>query len=662
MSEGKGESIRLLLIEDDDKDAELVRIELERGGFELDWHRVDNEADLRKSLLNEAWDVIISDFSMPRFDGMRAFQVTQELSAEIPFIFVSGALGEERAVEAMRIGARDYFIKGNLARLALAVRREIAATRTMRSERRLQIDTRREQRRLGMAVEASGAGIFEFHTLGEVAPYASPRLLQILGMEGERGPAESDIATWTKSLIHPEDSTRALEEFSNFIAGKSDRLSFELRLAHTTQRWVDVAVFAKLVSGAPSGEAKHVIGVVLDLAEQRKLEEQLREAQKMEAVGRLAGGVAHDFNNLLTVIFSFGRFALRGLEAESSPYRDIQEVLKAADRAHALTGQLLTFSRRKPTAPKVVDVNELIDDLKRMLARVVGEDVQLDTILAHDIPRTRIDPGSFEQVVMNLAVNARDAMPGGGRITIETEKVVCDRAMAFKSVQDVPPGTYVCVSVTDDGAGMNAETQRRVFEPFFTTKEVGAGTGLGLSTCYGIVRQAGGFIGVTSAEGKGTTFHVLLSGTAERSDLRIIGKDPIKRRGSETVLIVEDEEALRSLTARVLSELGYQVLHAKNGIDAISKFEEVSGQIDLLLTDVVMPQLGGKTLAQRLTNLNPRIKVLFMSGYAPDLVADKGIIQPGLNLLEKPFTPDFLGAAVRSVLDERIAKVSGGEN
>ncbi len=643
------EQIRVLFIEDDDEDAELERIELERAGFELEWQRVDNEKDLRRQLASGPWDVILSDFRMPDFDGLRAFSVVQQLTADAPFIFVSGALGEERAVEAMRVGARDYLLKGNLARLGVAVRRELVASRTKKSERRLEADARREERRRGMAVEATGAGIFEFDMEHDVE-YVGPRLLELLGQREEDVPTGWGLLKWFEPLIHPEDCSRTMGEIRAFLVGNEARLSVECRVRHPERNWIDIAVFVKAVSRNEDGRARHLVGVVVDLTETRTLEEQLRQAQKMEAVGRLAGGVAHDFNNILTAIFSFSRFAMEHIEPGTGPYRDLEEVQRAAKRAQTLTAQLLTFSRRKAMVPRVVDVNEIIGDLQRMLGRVVGEDVVLEARLSQNLPRTRIDPGSLEQVIMNLSVNARDAMPHGGRLVIETSLVALARDSRERP-PDAASGNYVVIRVADSGIGMDERTMRQIFEPFFTTKDVGSGTGLGLSTCHGIIKHAGGFISVDSQLDVGTSFRVFLPVTSDESDVQERDALPKSVQGNETILVVEDEEQLRRLTVRALSELGYQVVEAKNGAQALSIFEHVSGGLDLLLTDVVMPEVGGRLLAERLKNANPNLKILFMSGYAPDMVSSLDDPESGVLLLEKPFTPETLGVAVRRVLD-----------
>jgi two-component system, cell cycle sensor histidine kinase and response regulator CckA len=646
-----GELIRLLLVEDDEQDAELIRLELERGGFDLMWRRVASEIDLRKTLAQGPWDIIISDFAMPGFDGLRAFQVVQQLRIEAPFIFVSGALGEERAVEAMRAGARDYLLKDNLARLCVAVRRELSTAQIRNSERQLEAISQKEQRRLGMAVEASGVGIFEYGDASGASHYLSPRLLEILGYEEEPALSHLSQSDWLKQLIHSEDLDRCEQAYGRFFSGDSERFSAELRVRHSSGRWVDVAVFAKAVSRDQQNCAHQIIGVVLDLTERRKLESQLRQAQKMEAIGRLAGGVAHDFNNLLTAIYSFTQFAMDSLDPQSEPHEDLQEVTKAARRAQALTSQLLAFSRRQVVAPRVISANDLIQDLQRMLSRVLGEDVAVITEFEKNLGLTRIDPGSLEQVIMNLTVNARDALPDGGKLAITTSNVLVDESWTKTTDVQPEPGYYTEICVADNGVGMDETTLARMFEPFFTTKGVGKGTGLGLSTCYGIIQQARGHIWAESAVSRGTTFHILLPQTADAPEQEDPSPEATGIHGTETVLVVEDEEQLRRLVTRTLSGYGYRILEARNGREALALFEQHPGPIELLLTDVIMPDMGGKELAEILTSQDQRTKVLFMSGYAPDIIEDRWVSGPNTYLLDKPFTPERLGTFVRRSLD-----------
>jgi len=407
------------------------------------------------------------------------------------------------------------------------------------------------------------------------------------------------------------------------------------------------------------GKVTGIHAVIRDITERKQmeqekknLEEQLRQSQKMEAIGRLAGGIAHDFNNLLTVIKGYGQLSLLELK-EGDPLRgNLEEIQKSSERAADLTRQLLAFSRRQVMEMKVLDLNTILQNLDKMLRRVIGEDIELVTLLTGGLGRVKIDPGQIEQVVMNLAVNARDAMPSGGKLTIETANVELDEHYARNHI-DVEPGRYVMLSVSDTGVGITPEVRDRIFEPFFTTKEKGKGTGLGLSTVYGIVKQSGGNIWVYSEPGHGTTFKIYLPRVDEPlEELR----EKIMREelphGSETILVVEDEEKVRALTVEILGRQGYRVLDASQGDDALAISEKHKGPIHLFLVDVVMPGISGTELAKHLMSLHPETRILYMSGYTDNVIVHHGVLEKGLNYIQKPFRIDELTRKVREVLDK----------
>ncbi len=399
-----------------------------------------------------------------------------------------------------------------------------------------------------------------------------------------------------------------------------------------------------------AGEVRGEIAVAADFTEQRRLEEQFIQAQKMEAIGRLAGGAAHDFNNVITVISGYGQILLDAV-ADILPLKEAaQEVLKASDRAAALASQLLVFSRRQVIQPQVLDVNEVVSNLQRMLSRLIGEDVELKTMLSPDLGLVRADPGQLEQVIVNLALNARDAMPNGGRLTIETANVQLDEASA--RTHGVASGSYIMLAVTDTGSGMTAEIRSHLFEPFYTTKERGKGTGLGLSTVYGIVKQHGGEIFVYSEPDRGSTFKIYFPQVVEAASPAAAEAVSVPLpRGSETVLVVEDEEGVRKLVRSVLELNGYHVLEADSGETALEISSAHEGEIELLVTDVIMPKMSGRDLAEALVLLRPSIKVLFLSGYADRAIIEHGILDTGAAFMQKPFTPQALARKVREVLD-----------
>jgi PAS domain S-box-containing protein len=423
----------------------------------------------------------------------------------------------------------------------------------------------------------------------------------------------------------------------------------------TVQRRKDGKEIHVSVSVSPIRERDgRIVGasaISRDISERKRLEQQVRQSQKMEAIGQLAGGVAHDFNNLLTIISGYSEMLLIRLPT-NDPGRDLlHEIHKAGERAASLTRQLLAFSRKQIVEPKVLNLNALVSDMEKMLGRMIGEDVTLTTKLAPGLGSVKADPGQIEQVLMNLAVNARDAMPQGGKLTIETANVELDHSDAAQH-PEIQPGPYVMLAVTDTGCGMSQEVQARVFEPFFTTKESGKGTGLGLATVYGIVKQSGGYVYVYSEPGHGTTFKVYLPLVKEKISSGKSHGLKVKPRGTETVLLVEDEPAVRSLTRFVLQSHGYTVLEASSGVEAIRLTERHRGPIHLLMTDVVMPGMNGRQVAERVTQVKTGFKVLYLSGYTDDAVVRHGILQEEVAFLQKPYTPGSLLQKVRDVLDQ----------
>jgi PAS domain S-box-containing protein len=489
------------------------------------------------------------------------------------------------------------------------------------------------------------SGIVTLDLAGRVVTLngAAERLLGCpLGAARDRPVAEA--------LAHAPEVVALLQTALRSRRGTTATATLAGRPAGTTPVEVTTATLA-------GGEGQHlgVVAVVRDLTAVRRLEDQLRQAQKMEAVGRLAGGVAHDFNNLLTVITGRSQLLLLKLAADSPLRRDAELIEETAHRAAALTRQLLAFSRKQIVQPRIVDLNAVVTGLETMLGRLIGEDIQLATALDPEAGHVRVDPGQLEQTIVNLVVNARDAMPLGGCLTLQTHRVELDAATAGQHV-GVPPGAYVRLVVRDTGVGMDATTRAHLFEPFFTTKGPGKGTGLGLATVYGIVTQAGGHIFVESEPGQGATFTVDLPRVDAVLDPRGAILAGAATEGSETILLVEDEVEVRDLARDILVAQGYTVLEAADGEAALRLAREHRGPIHLLLTDVVMPQLGGRDLAARLAGTRREARVLYMSGYTDDAILHQGVLDTATAFLEKPFTPAALARKVREVLDAAPAR------
>jgi two-component system, cell cycle sensor histidine kinase and response regulator CckA len=515
-----GIPLRVLIIEDSEDDALIVVRELKHAGYDVTFTRVDSPVALKSAVTGEEWDLVISDFSMPKFSGTEALRVVRSLKSDAPFIFISGTMGEDAAVAALKDGAQDYLVKTNLKRLAPAVQRELREA---------------EERR-----------------------------------------------------------------------------------------------------------------------QRQRLEQHVHQLQKFEAIGRLAGGVAHDFNNLLGVILGQSEILLDRPHDEGIT-RGFEMIRESARRGASLTRQLLAFGRRQVLKPKVLNVNAIFADVEKLLQRVIGEDAELDFQTDPKIGNVEADPAQLEQVIVNLATNARDAMPGGGKLTIATTDAILDEAYADRRMV-VKPGRYVQVTVNDTGSGMDEKTRSRVFEPFFTTKEQGKGTGLGLATVYGIVKQSGGYIWVYSEPGHGTSFKIYLPMVAaaeERSQCVEEKEEP--PRGTETILVVEDDASLREVTCEFLKSSGYAVMSAASPAEGLDLAKGYNGRIDLLLTDVIMPKMNGRELATRLVNVRPEMKVLYVSGYTDGIVRDGayGAIDEGLAFLEKPYSRRVLVRNIRQILDSR---------
>ena len=769
-----GRPLRALIVEGSQQDALVTVRELERAGCDVSFDLVDSAEDMSAALDRQTWDIVLSGYDMPRFSGTDALKLLQGKQLDIPFIIVSGAIGEQTAVALMRAGAHDYLLKHNLTRLAAAVEREVrdAGVRRERTQARealvekeryyrsvlqtlhediIVIDRqcritdvnrtflattghqredavgrhcyeilhgydepcyergktcllpnvfetgvasccRRQRRRpdgseawidvlfsplrdddghvthvieavrdisdilaaekslaeseerFALAMRGANDGLWD-DDLHSGQLYYSPRWKNMLGYgEDEIG---TSLDEW-RSRLHPDDGERALAHRDQYLAGDRSTYETEFRMRHKDGHYVDILSRAFAVRDA-DGKAARLVGTHVDVSERKHLEEQFRQAQKMEAIGQLAGGIAHDFNNILTGVRGSTQFVREDLEEGTQARQDLDEALALVDKASHLTRQLLAFGRRQALQPEVLQLNSVVEGSIRMWGGLIGENIEMEFAPAPDLCSVEADPRQIELVLMNLVVNARDAMPRGGRVLIETSHVTLAGSEADE--RDVAAGHYARISVADTGCGMDQATRQRIFEPFFTTKEKGKGTGLGLATVYGIVKQHGGGITVRSEPGAGTTFDVLLPAAAGHGDPPHEGarQAPILR-GTETILVAEDEAAVMVVVERTLSSLGYNVRPVWPLPESDEDLTALAAGASLLVTDVVMPGTNGLELYDKLRSVCPALKVLYISGHAEDVVAELGPLGPDARFLEKPFDHQALAGEVREAL------------
>ncbi len=634
------EQVRVLMVEDNDNDAVLINRELARLTPPPAVQHVRTKPAFAAALEGFAPHAILSDHNIPGFGGWEALEIAQRARPDVPFILVTGSLDEETAVRYLKGGAADYILKDRLVRLGPALLEAL--------ERARQREALREQERLlRQIIDANPSLIFVKDWNGRFV-LVNQATAHVYGttVDALVGKTDGDFNRNTEEVAH------FLRDDRDVMSSGQPKIIAEEPVTNPAgeTRWFQTI---KVPLRSPAEGTATLLGVATEITERKRLEEQLLQSQKMEAVGQLAGGVAHDFNNILTAIVGYTDLLAAELASNVRQLEDLEEIRKAARRAAALTRQLLAFSRKQVLEPRIIDVNAVVLNLDKMLRSLISENIELKTDLADNLGAARADPNQIEQVIMNLAINARDAMPDGGTVTIETGNVTLDDAYAGQHVS-VIPGEYVMLAVSDTGCGMDAKTQSRIFEPFFTTKPAGRGTGLGLSTVYGIVKQTGGNIWLYSEPGKGTTFKIYLPAIAALpEDIGKVAPAEAPRRGAGTVLVVEDDEQLRRLTHRALDAQGYTVLVADRGATALDIARRHKGEIDLLLTDVIMPDTNGRKLAETIRAARPGMRVLYMSGYPDGAIASHGMLEPGVAYLAKPFTTEAITRRVREVLEAR---------
>ena len=644
---------RLLVVEDQADFAALIAVMLSVAEPKWDIDRRERLDEALARLAGGGIEAVLLDLRLPDASG---FDAVDAVVGSFPDVAVVVMTSYDRtmAVEALQRGAQDYLIKGEVNAPLLSRSLSYAVSR-----KRAELAQRRSDARFRAAVEGSLDAVGILSAVrgdgGDVADF----VVTDVNRNAERllGRRRDEVVSRRLSDLWPLPSLRPFIERAAAVMRAHAPLEEELSIAFPegSGRWIHhqiVPLDDGVAIAVRDTTARHEAE-----ADLHRREEQVRQSQKMEAIGRLAGGVAHDFNNLLTVIRGHGELVLRKLTGDHPMRRNLLEIGLAAERAGALTHQLLAFSRKQVLQPRILDLGEVVERMSTLLQRLIGEDVELVTRRRGDLGSVRADPAQMEQVIINLAVNARDAMPRGGQLTLELANVELDATFAHRHA-GMTPGPYVVFSVTDTGHGMDEDTKARIFEPFFTTKEAGKGTGLGLPTVYGVVKQSGGFIWVYSEPGHGTTFKIHLP-RVDQAPERLSPRpgQAAAGQGTETVLLVEDEDALRALLREVLESLGYRVLDAGLGAEALRIAREHRGPIHVLLTDLVMPHMTGRELAARLSCLRPELKVLFMSGYGVG-AAPRQEIPSDAAYIEKPFTADAMGGAIRALLDSLPSSAS----
>ena len=652
-----------VLVVDDEKSIRLTLREfLREAGHDV---AVAEDVDTARALMKQGPpDVVVSDIVLPRITGIELLRALHDVAPTVQVIMMTGDPSLETAAESVRMGAADYLVKP-VSRAAIV--RAVASAAHVKAVddecRRLEAQNREYQANLELLVQQRTAALREseqhYRQLVDHSPdgiaiqcdgqvvFVNAAMAQIL-----HGTSEDILGRHLLAFAHPDSLGRLGECLAAVPQTGQPALHTEQVMVALNGETlhVDFSALPLLHQGRPALQV-----LLRDITEQRRLEAQVRQSQKLEAIGHLAGGVAHDFNNLLMVIMGCAQFVANAIDAASPAQADLRELQDAGKRAEGLTRQLLAFSRKQVLVPTLLDVNVLVGNLQRMLGRLLGEDIAFRFCPRQDTGCVVADPGQLEQVIMNLAINARDAMPVGGTLTIETAmtELGADSGPGFAGPAGLTPGAYVTISVADTGTGMSSAVKERIFEPFFTTKRLGEGTGLGLATVYGIVRQHRGFIRVDSEEGKGSTFVVYLPlapavGTVAKAAPGSKGSLPV---GTETILFVEDDAKVRYVGARMARRLGYAVLEAAGAEEAIRVAAACRGDIHLLVSDIVMPGMSGPELAERITQMRPATKVLFVSGYTGDRLAQHGLPFEAAAVLPKPFDEGALARRIREILD-----------
>jgi PAS domain S-box-containing protein len=645
---------KVLIVDDE----ELIRLNL-RALLEDLGYRVAEAADGREGLDafdRERPDLVLADLKMPVMDGLSMIAALREKSPETPVIVISGAGTVREAVDSLRLGAWDYVMKPvpDAEGLDITIKRVLEKARLVRENRLYRENLektaealRASEERYALAVEGANDVIWDVNlTTGEA--YHSERFESILGYEERDIPNNIKVIEW-KERTHPDDYQRVIEARDSSLEGRVPAFEVEFRLRHKDGGYRWVACRGACVRDS-QGRPYRMAGSLSDITEHKKLEQQLLQSLKMESIGMLAGGVAHEFNNLLTAISGYGQILQESIPPDDEMSQEnIGNVLKAAERASELTRSLLAYSRKQTIKQEPIGVDTIIGHVETLIQRVIGEDIDISVNVSGEDLLVRADAGQMELVLMNLATNARDAMPNGGRLCITTGRLFVKEGS--EAGHDLSaPGEYALISFEDTGTGIDKESLGKIFEPFYTTKEVGKGTGLGLSLVHGIIKQHNGSILVSSELGKGTRFDIYLP-LIEEHVPKGESKMTAPHAGQmETLLVAEDEAIVGCFMKRMLENAGYKVITAANGEDAVARFKE-NDDISLVLSDVVMPVKNGKEMLDEIRMFKPDIKVVFISGYAPDVIRNKGMFDEGTDFIQKPFNKNDLLRKVRNILD-----------
>jgi two-component system cell cycle sensor histidine kinase/response regulator CckA len=633
---------RVLLVEDNLGDARLLSELFEsQSSSEATIVHVETMAEAEAHLARHAVDIVLLDLGLADAQGLESVRRARAAAPRTPLVVLTGEEDEALAMEALKAGAQDYLVKGQLETRRLVRAMHYAMGRNALEER---LQESAKEYRLLFEANPHAMWVFDVETLAFLA--VNDAAVRLYGYSRE------EFLAMTIQEIRPEEEVPALLQYLTTIPPTPSLTAVHVKHRRKDGSRIEVAGVSNPIDFR-GREARLVMAS--DISERRRLEAQLSQAMKMEAVGRLAGGIAHDFNNLLGVITGYSELLIESLGSQHPDRISVEQIHGAADRAAGLTRQLLAFSRKQVLQPRVLDLGEVVGGVAEMLRRLIGEDIQLVTTGAAGLGRIRADQGQLEQVLVNLVVNARDAMPMGGRVILEASNAVLD-SVDVSTRPGVQAGDFVMLSVSDTGCGMDAQTQEHLFEPFFTTKEPGKGTGLGLATVFGIVQQSGANITVETRPGIGTTFRIYFPRVADELSRQRPGvASTHSPRGSETIVLVEDSDPLRLLVRTMLESSGYIVLEFSDPHEALRRVGSEGGAVRLLLTDVVMPVMSGPDLARRVQLLRPEIRVLFMSGYTDEAMGIHGVLGAGMNFIQKPFPAAALQKKIREVIEQPVA-------